>query len=65
MREPRLLAIIYIILVNVAAYGQAKPLWEPPKIGIQSIVEQPSGARDLVSKIMMGSFQLVLEETLF
>lgn len=54
---------MYTLFVTAIANGQANPLWEPPRIGVQSIVEQPTGALDLVSKITIGPFQVALEDT--
>jgi len=65
MRKRTLVVIICSALVTAVVHAQDKPLWEPPRIGVPSIAEtaQPNHVQDLVSKITIGSFNVLLEDT--
>jgi hypothetical protein len=60
-------SLLIFTVANFTAiiYAQSKSIWEPPNLGVQSMAEteHPSGVQDLVSKIAIGSFNVVLEKT--
>jgi hypothetical protein len=57
------IGFLTIAVLGLVAAGDV-PSWEPPVMWTESSLPEPSGERDFVSRLNLGSLQVVLEQTM-